>query len=1037
MIAKQFLLSILFIAICQIAISQENRNVTGKVLSESGEALPHTTITVTNTSSKHKNYYQSDSLGVFIIPALQTNSTYNLLFERVDYIKDSVVNYAVLNNENSTLLIRLRPTKANLDEVVVIGYGSQRKVNLVGSVSAVGVDEKITTRALPNLSSGLSGLVPGLSAIQNSGMAGRNNAALLIRGLGTINNSSPLIVVDGMPDMDINRLNINDVETVSVLKDATAASVYGSRAANGVILITTKSGKGRRTSLSVMSNTSMIKPTRAYNFMADYPRSLTLSQYRQQTSARPSDYAYRDGTIDEWMAKGMIDPLRYPNTDWWNVIMRDHGLLQNTNISASGSTEKSNFYMSVGYRNEQGLQINNNYKQLNARVNLDYQLTNSIKTGVKLFGTTSNFLYSMADGFTQNGVPGGYDLQYAVAGITPYDPVTGYYGGAMAIGEDLQAFNPYTVFVNQLSERNRQDGNGTMYLTWTPIKGLSATVDYNILYYNQFDRSADMPNRAYNFQTNSFTSRINVPDNAGVSNLTSTGYKTLMNGRLNYVWNFGNNHIFNTLFVYSEEFWYGRTQGGNRMNRIYPDLHELDATVYSATGTTASGNSSTEGLRSYIGRLNYTAFDKYLFEANFRVDGSSKFLPGKQYGFFPSAAVGWKLSEESFFQPLTHIVNNAKLRLTYGALGNNFGVGRYEQQETLSSSLYVDGLTSYKGLVNQKMINPNLTWETSKVFNAGLDVSFFRNRLTAELDYYDRLTQGMIMATGISLHLSGAVSAPRINIGNMRNRGIETNIRWKDRINEFSYGINVNVSYNRSNVEKWNDLLLRTSTYSGNKVFLNMPYGFLYQYVDRGIAQTWEDVYNATPQGASPGDILREDLNGDGIIDNNDMRASVVNNNMPTTNGAVNIFGSWKNFDLSLLVQGSAGRKDFWINQYNNVNFPQTRYAATWDHWNNPWSWGNREGIWPHLGGASANTSNTSFWLDDMSFLRFKNIQIGYAVPENLLKRLYVKSFRIAGSAENLFTITKWRGLDPEKTGDANNAYPINKSYTLSLLLGL
>ena len=1035
-IAKSILLLMLCVAGSIPVLSQVSRDVRGKVLSEMGEALPHTTITVTNNASGQKSYYTSDSSGVFMISGLLANNLYTLLFEQVGFVPDSLMNYAVLADESSTLLIRMKPARGNLEEVVIVGYGTQRKVNLVGAVSAVTVDDKITTRALPNLSSGLAGLMPGLSAIQTSGMAGRNNAALLIRGLGTINNSSPLIVVDGMPDVDINRVNINDVESVSILKDATASSVYGSRAANGVILITTKSGKGKKTSFNVLSNTSLVRPTNVYQTMADYPRALTLAQMRQRPIRMPSNYSYKDATIDEWMAKGMLDPLRYPNTDWWDIMVRDNAIMQNYNISATGGNEKSNFFMSLGYKDEMGLQINNDYNQINARVNFDYQLFNKLKTGVKLSGATSKFIYALADGFTQSNIAGGYDMQYAVAGITPYDPVTGYYGGAMAIGEDLQASNPYTIFINQLNRRNRQDGTALAYLTWTPLNGLSATVDYNIFYYNQFDWNADIPNRAYNFQTNSFLTRIYVQDNAGINNTTNTGHKTLMDFKLNYVKNFGKNHRLNALAVYSEEYWYNRNQFSGRINRIYPYLHELDATVYSATGSSASGNSSSEGLRSYIARLNYVGFDKYLFECNFRVDGSSKFLPGSQYGLFPSAAFGWKFSDENFFSGLSHVINNGKLRFSYGALGNNFGVGRYEQQETLTSYLYVNGLTSYKGLVNNKMVNKELSWENTKVFNAGLDLSFADNRLTTELDYYDRLTQGMIMTSGISIHLDGAVSAPRKNIGNMRNRGMELDLKWRDKIGALNYGIFANASYNRSNVEQWNDILVRTSSYSGNKVFLNMPYGFVYTYVDRGIAQTWQDVYNATPQGAAPGDILREDLNGDGRIDNNDMKALTVNENLPSTQASLNLFGSWKSIDMSILFQGSSGRKSFWMNQYNNINFPETRYAPNWGHWNHPWSWDNRQGIWPRLGGSAGNTTETSFWLDDMSFLRIKNIQFGYSLPARFINKIGVNIFRIAASAENIATFTKWRGLDPEKTGDRNNQYPINKSYTLSVLVG-
>ncbi|MEO6933652.1 MAG: SusC/RagA family TonB-linked outer membrane protein, partial [Chitinophagaceae bacterium] len=460
-------------------------------------------------------------------------------------------------------------------------------------------------------------------------------------------------------------------------------------------------------------------------------------------------------------------------------------------------------------------------------------------------------------------------------------------------------------------------------------------------------------------------------------------------------------------------------------------LSEVDAAL---PGTqTSGGNSSTEGLQSYIGRVNYTAFSKYLFEANFRVDGSSKFLQGNQFGFFPSAAVGWRISEENFFKNWSQqVITSAKARVSYGSLGNNSGVGRYEQQPTLAPNLYIYNNSITRGFVNNKMINTSLSWENNTVFNTGLDLGFFNNRLTVTLDYYDRLTTGMNRPSEFSILLSGAYSPPpRRNIGNLRNRGIEGDFSWKDRVGKFNYGLSVNASYNKTTLEKWNEFLGRGNT------FIGLPYGFVYTYEDIGIAQTWQDVYNATPQGAQPGDILRKDLNGDGRIDGNDQKAMPnAQRSRPTTYFAFNGYAAFKGFDLAFMFQGSAGRKDYWINAFNNVNFNPSRYATSWNHWNLPWSVENRDGGWPRIGGSGNNQTTTSFWLDDLSYLRVKNVQIGYTIAPSLLKRIGVKSLRIAGSAENLATITSFRGLDPEKGGNNNNMYPLNKSYAVAINLG-
>ncbi|MHA4741955.1 SusC/RagA family TonB-linked outer membrane protein [Dyadobacter sp. MSC1_007] len=1001
--------------------------VTGKVTDEKGSGLPGVNVIEKGTS----NGTTTDPEGNYTISVAGATSV--LTFSFIGYVSQE----ATVDNR-SAISIQLVPENKSLEEVVVVGYGSQKKVNVTGAVSAIKIDDKITNRSLSNVSSGLQGLVPGLAVNQNSGMAGRNDASLVIRGLGTVNNASPLVVVDGMPDVDINRLNMNDIESVSVLKDATSSSVYGSRAANGVILITTKSGKGQeKATINFSGNYAVQTPTKSYDFLADYARTLTIHQRAAAVNTLRSNFNFKDGTIDQWLAMGMLDPVAYPNTDWWDVIMRT-GSVQNYNLSASGGGDKSNFFISVGMMNEKGLQINNDFKRYNARFNYDYKIRKNINTGIKFNGNWSNLTYALEDGFTDDASTNtaGFDMQYAIPGILPYDPVTGYYGGVMAYNEDPQAYNPYTLYVNQLNRQNRQEANTSMYLDWTPIKGLTARVDYALNYYNQFRWNANTPNQSYNFQTKSFGSRVYVGPNAGVGNFTDTGYKTLLNGRLNYNTTIAKHHEIGAMFVYSEEYWYERYQATSRNDRLHPSLHEVDAALTDIQST--AGNSSTEGLRSYIGRVNYAAFDKYLLEVNFRSDGSSKFLPGSQFGFFPSAALGWRFTEEGFINQYTaNFLSSGKIRASYGSLGNNSGVDRYEQQSTLAAGNYMVNGGIAKGFINKKLVNRDLSWENTKVFNLGVDLSFLNNRLSAEIDYYDRLTTGMNRPSQMSILLTGAYDAPRKNIGNLRNRGIEGNLTWRDRKGAVNYSLSLNASHNKTKLEKWNEFVGRTSTNSGNAVFLGLPYGYLYTYQDQGIAQTWQDVYNATPQGASPGDILRKDINGDGRITDDDKVAfPKVQRDRPTTNFALNGNVSWRGLDLSFLMQGATGRKDYWINIYNNVNLGAQRYASTQAHWDNPWSVENRDGAWPRLNG-NANREETTFWLDDLSYIRLKNVQLGYNLPAMLTKRIGISNFRIFASTENLATFTKFRGLDPEKAGNRSDAYPLNKSYSLGINIGI
>ncbi|MBK1442024.1 TonB-dependent receptor [Parapedobacter sp. ISTM3] len=1018
---RQFLrlLLLCFPVVVPVHSARAQGNVTGKVVDAEGIPIEGATVLVKGTTVSAG----TDAEGQFSIAA-----------QPDDWLVISSVGYKIQEVQaiaGTPITITLESDEQILDQVVVVGYGTQRKANVTGSIATLTVDEKMTSRSLSNVSSGLAGMLPGLAANQSRGMAGNNNANLMIRGLGTVNNSSPLIVVDGMPDVDINRLNMNDIESISVLKDATSSSVYGSRAANGVILITTKSGRGKEASITFNSTVAMQRPTKSFSFMADYPRALTLHQLSQRVNTLDANLLFKNGTIDQWMALGMIDPLRYPNTDWWDIILRD-GAIQNYNLSATGGNDRSSFFFSGGMMDEKGLQINNDYTRYNARLNYDYKIRDNINIGARIQGNWSKYTYALDEGFTDDNASNtaGFDLQYAIAGITPYDPVSGYYGGVMAYNEDPQAYNPYTVYQNMLNRNNRQETNANVFLEWEFFEGLKAKVDGSLNYYNQFSWSANMPNTAYNFQGNRFGSRVYVGNNAGVSNATATGYKTLLNAQLNYNKTIAQNHRIGALFVFSEEFWYDRVQSGSRNDRLHPSLHEIDAALTDIQ--TAGGNSNNEGLRSFIGRLNYQAFDRYLFEFNFRYDGSSKFLEGSRFGFFPSAAIGWRFTEEGFLSALKNgVLNSGKLRASYGGLGNNSGVGRYEQQPTLASSPYIIGNQISRGFVNRKMVNPLLSWEKTTVLNLGLDLGWFNNRLTSELDYYDRLTTGMNRPSEMSIHLTGAYDAPRQNIGDLRNRGVEANITWAETRGGFNYSINLNGSYNTTVLEKWNEFLGRGTT------FIGMPYHFVYTFEDIGIAQTWQDIYSNTPQGASPGDILRRDVNGDGRIDANDRVAYPHSQlDMPTTNFAMNSAVAWRGIDLAILLQGAAGRKNYWINNYNNVNFGNSRYASTWDHWYLPWSVENRNGEWPRLAG-NANREETTFWLDDMSYLRLKNIQVGYSLPNNLLSRLRIRSFRVYLSAENLLTFTSYRGVDPESTATRNDMYPLTKSYTVGLNLSL
>ncbi len=1002
-------LKFLLFCICAISFgyASAQKTITGTVTDENDVKMPGVSILVqgatVGTISNVEGNYKID------VP----DEAAVLEFSFIGYQKEfvDVGNRGIID-------VKLIPELQSLDEIVVVGYGTMKKVNLTGAVSNVKFDEKLTSRSLANVSTALSGMVPGLSVRQGSGMPGNNNTELLIRGLGTVNNANPLIVVDGIPDVDIDRIDMNDVESISVLKDASSSSVYGSRAANGVILITTKSGKNTKPKIRYSGSYAITEPINFYENLDNYPRTMALQIRGANAGNKASVYQW--GSIEEWMAKGMLDAVHYPNTDWYDIIFQN-GLLENHSISASGGGDKLSFFISGGLSDQSGVVINNNFKRYNFRTNLEYKIRDNVTVGTKIDGQWSEMEYGMSDGI------GGSGIRNTNPGITPIDPLTGQYGGAMAYGENRQASNLLAEYSIGHNERSKGGLNGNVYGIWEPIKGLEARIDYGGIYENQFSRNWNDPTNTYNLQTGEIVS-ILVGNNAGISNQIEIEYKTNLQARVNYNKEIFTGHNLGLMVAYTEEYWNERELSGSRMDRLYPNILEISAAL--PTIQESGGSSSAEGLRAYIGRANYNFKDRYLLEFSARYDGSSKFSKGNEYGFFPSFSAGWRISEESFFKELLGTVNYAKFRVSYGSLGNNSGVGRYEQRETFETTNYILNNQIVKGFSYSKMIDPRFSWESTKVVNLGLDLGFFKNLFNVELDYYDRLTTGMIRPSDLSDFLFG-YQAPRVNVGNLRNRGVETTINFNKKLGDFLIGTNLNFSYNFNRLEKWNEYL------SPDNVFINMPYQYIYTYMDNGIAQSWNEIINNAYQSnyVAPGDILLKDINGDGRIGGEDQVAMPQKmQNRPTINSALTFNLAWKGLDFTSFFLASAGRYDFWGDNLTTTNPRDNRFNYSMFHWTDTWNYYNRDATMPRLtisagedGGR--NGSSSTFWLQNRSFVRLKNVQLGYTLPKVWTSKLNMGKFRIYFTADNLLTFTKWQGIDPEKDTGGDDFYPLLKSY--------
>lgn len=990
--------------------------VTGKVKDEKGDAMPGVFVGVNGSSTGVVTGID----GSFKIQIPSQNST--LVFSIIGYQSQSIE----LKGKNVINVLLVSDVKA-LDAVVVVGFGETKKVNLTGSVGTVKVDEKLVSRSTDNnLATALSGLVPGLAVRQGSGMPGNTNTELQVRGLGSVNNSSPLIVVDGMPDVNISTINMNDVESVSVLKDAASSAVYGSRAANGVILITTKSGKKSKPILKYTGSQTLTTPIKFYTNVEDYPRTIQLQMRGALNGNRATPYNW--STTEEWMAKGMIDPILYPNTDWYDIIFQN-GILQNHNLSAAGGSDKMNFYISGGLTNQTGVVIRNTYKRYNFRTSLDYEIQKNIKIGTKIDANVSQTAYGLDDGIS------GDAIRNTNPGVTPKDPVTDRYGAAMAYGENAQASNLLAQYSIEHNEVNNKRLNGLVYGSWEPLKGLVARIDYGINYENFFRRDYSDPTKTYNLQTGQVVS-ILVSDNAGISNNMQSNYKSNLQFRINYDKELFKDHRLGATMVFTEEYWEDRSLSGSRLDRLYPTVLEISSAL--PTTQTTSGTSSSEGLRAYIGRLNYSIKDRYLLESTVRYDGSSKFADGNRFGVFPSVSGAWRISEESFFEPLKRTMNSAKIRISYGSLGNNSGVGRYEQRNTYQYTPYINNNTLVRGFSYSQMINPDFTWESTKVLNAGIELGFLNNMLTAEIDIYDRLTEGMIRPSDFSSFLTG-YNPPRVNVGNLRNRGIETTLGFNKRYGKLTINASGNFSYNVNNLEKWNEYL------SPGNTFINMPYRYIFTTLDNGIAQNWNDVYNNPYQAnfTAPGDVLIKDINGDGRITSEDRVAQPRKmQEAPKINATLVWNMSYKGFDFSALFIGTAGRYDYWSDNLNTLRPRDTRFNFSDFHLNNTWDYYNRGATLPRLTISAGddggyNGGSNSYFLQNRSYLRFKNVQLGFTLPTEVAKRLSLSRCRMFITADNLLTITKWQGIDPEKDTSGDDFYPMLKTYSLGIHIDL
>ena len=1006
-------------------VQQESTTVTGIVLDDMGEPIIGATIKIKGQDTVGTI---TSIDGDFTLKGLKKGQT--LVISYIGF-QTQEVKY----NGEKSLKVTLKSDSKSLNEVVVVGYGTQKKVNMSGAVASINMDELTESRPVTNVSQALAGLAAGVNVSSGSNRPGDDNASILVRGQGTLNSSAPLIIIDGV-EQGINTVNPQDIESVSVLKDAASASIYGSRAANGVILITTKKGKSGKIKVDYngyVSFQSIRKTLTPVSNYADYMELINEGYYNSNPKSGKNQY-FSEEKIAEW--RNGNDPLKYPNTNWIDETFKP-STSTNHVVSLSGGSDKIRFYGSFGYMNNPGVLENAGMKKYTVRLNMDADVTAWLNIGMQIGGYVSDL------------EPGAEEIDNIftyTAATTPgmvFRAPDGRYG-AMNNSEDSGqcANNNPLIRLNKWAGQDRKNNVRPRFTaTLKPFKGFSLTGSYSYEFLDRETHRKPVFLDAYNFLTDEQTWTNRGKTSIKYTDSKIERYFNDLVARYDTKL-FKNNLAIGAMAGLSNELYRSKNFSATRQ-----DLTDLSMDVINgATGESTSSGSSTEwAMRSFFGRLNLNWQEKYLFEFNLRADGSSRFSKDNRWGYFPSASAAWRIDQEKFMEGvLGGNLSNLKLRVSYGALGNN-SVGNYDYQSlyTTSGNNYVLGNLMVPGLALAAISNANLTWESTKVFNVGLDFGFFNNHLTGTIDFFNKKTTGILInlpAPGVH----GTTALPKQNSAEVTNKGIEFTLGWQDKIGDFTYGANANFAYITNNVDKFKGKDKGGMSISGANLIweghsINSQY---LMRVDR-ILQTDEDMKivdemiaknpNAFKALGKPqkGDFLYKDIDGDGCITLMD-KEIVSDGTNPKFTFGLNLNAAYKGFDVSALLQGQLGIKTFWMNDAYNTPTVRYGYQINKEVADGRWYEGRTDAKYPRLiqYQDTRNTKPSDFYLQDRSFLKIRNIQFGYTVPQNLTQMVHVQRVRVYCSLENFFTFTSFKGFDPEVSG---MNYPTMKQCTLGL----
>lgn len=986
--------------------SNTYRQVKGRIIDASGQPVIGATVVIKGTA----NGVITDFDGYYILTNVPVNSTL-----QISYIGYRSATIVVTGQTLKNITLR-EDTKA-LEEVVVIGYGTQRKADLTGAVANVNA-EKLNTQSNSTIGQALQGKIAGVEIVSQGGAPG-SGTRIMVRGIGTLNNAAPLYIVDGMYMSNIDHINPSDIESIDVLKDASSAAIYGSRAANGVVIVTTKSGSNTEgkpiIDASANIGVSMVSKKLDLLDAAGWAEVTTLS--RKNAGKDPLEMA--------------LDLSSKEDNDWQD-LMFGTAVMQNYNLSVKGGGKYSNYYNSVGYTNQDGIMKGTNFQRYTLQSKLDIN-KGIFKAGTNIIVTYNEsqpLLSQIRGGFV------GHTLQ-AIPTLAKYDSNNvGGYGGLY--GDVVNLYHPLGMVDDNLFDNQTNNLRLYMnaYMSLELLKGLKYKLNVTPDFY-YYDYSSYQG--VYNF---------GLTTNA-VSSMTKQQTRTrnvLVENLLTYDCTFGK-HKVSALFGYSYQDTRYRLLSGTGQN-LPNNIFELDA---AASGRGVNGNSSRSGLTSIMGRAFYSYADKYLITATIRRDGSSRFGPNNRYGNFPSASVGWNVAEENFIKENVSWLDQLKLRGGYGVLGNQ-EISNYQYASVVTTGInYPDGKGGLiQGAFPKEFSNPDIKWEEAAMTNIGIDFMAFNNRLSLTSDWYVKNTKDILLNVPIPISTGGA-NDPTRNAGEIRNKGFEFNLGWNDYVNnDFHYGVNFIGSFNENEVIAMgseNQSITSGTIHGGTytcKTLAGYPIGGFWlipydgYFNSESEVQEYQKNGNLIQPSAKPGDIRFKDTNNDGTI--NDSDREYCGSPFPKFTYSINGNVTYKNFDFALTFQGVTGNKIYNATrlELEDVTRGTNYLATTLDYWTP----NNTDASVPRLTWNDTNRNSRSEsdrFLEDGSYFRLRSVQVGYTIPTSLLKGL-IQNARVYVNAENLFTITSYSGYTPDvnassvySRGFDEFIYPSNRTFMLGL----